>query len=55
MAAWILIAAILIGVVATIRWAGKRSMDVHDYFSEGEDTTTAEVLLRTNEMRGNSM
>ena len=53
--AWVGIAAILSGVVLAIRWAARRSQEIHDYYSDGEDTTTAETLLRTNEMRGNSM
>ncbi|MDJ0952211.1 MAG: hypothetical protein QNJ81_00905 [Acidimicrobiia bacterium] len=55
MAAWLAIVAILTGVVWAIRWSARRSQDIHDYYSDGEDTTTAETLLRTNEMRGNSM
>ncbi len=55
MVAWAGIAAILIGVVWAIRWSARRSQDIHDYYSDGKDTTTAETLLRTNEMRGNSM
>ena len=55
MAEWIAIAAILVSVVLVIRWLFKRSQDIHDYYSDGEDTTTAETLLRANEMRGNHL
>ncbi len=53
--AWVGIAAILTGVVVAIRWAGHRTQEIHDYYSDGEDNTTAETLRLANEMRGNHL
>lgn len=52
-AKWIVVIAMLVGVVLAIRWSANRSKDVVEYYDEVDDPT-AETLLRTNEMRGNS-
>ncbi|MDX2466269.1 MAG: hypothetical protein QNL12_03065 [Acidimicrobiia bacterium] len=46
--------AICVGVVLAIRWMGRRSAEITEYYSESDDPT-AETLLRTNEMRGNHL
>jgi hypothetical protein len=54
-AAWIGVIAILIAVVLLIRWSARRSNEIIGFYDEDEDSPVTETLLRTNEMRGNSM
>ncbi len=46
--------AIAVGAVLAVRWMGRRSADVTEYYADSEDTIT-ETLLRTNGMKGNHL
>ncbi|MGA9594677.1 MAG: hypothetical protein WBV06_00855 [Acidimicrobiia bacterium] len=54
MVVWIGVIGILVAVVLLIRWSAHRSDEIIGFYDE-EDSPVAETLLRTNEMKGNSM
>lgn len=49
-----LLVLIGVGVIAFGRWSARRTKDISDYYEDFEDPT-ADVLDRTNEMRGNNL
>jgi hypothetical protein len=51
----IAVIGILVAVVLLIRWSAHRSDEIIGFYDEEEDSPVAETLLRTNEMKGNSM